>query len=285
MSDISTSINTISSFLAFNQLDSLTSLPPSSSRVVVLCGSAILPTASAVFSSLAHSPTLASTLVICGGIGHSTQLLYDAVRAHPVYHPLASDTSLSGLPESRVLFQILQRFHPDALSRFEEAGGKVLVEEQSTNCGANAVETRKVLEENEVSGPGLEEVVVVQDPTMARRTVAGFEKVYADAVTKPKFICCPTFTPVVENAAGDAKVLGFVAPPANPPGDMLWKMPRFIDLLLGEIPRLRDDENGYGPRGKGFIAYVEVPEEVEEAWRTLNEEFGDGGGMGRGKMV
>lgn len=40
-------------------------------------------------------------------------------------------------------------------------------------------------------------------------------------------------------------------------------------LALGEIPRLRDDENGYGPRGRGFIAHVDIPEAVEAAWRRL----------------
>jgi hypothetical protein len=29
---------------------------------------------------------------------------------------------------------------------------------------------------------------------------------------------------------------------------------RFISLLMGEVQRLRNDEQGYGPRGKGFFA-------------------------------
>lgn len=44
---------------------------------------------------------------------------------------------------------------------------------------------------------------------------------------------------------------------------------RLLSLALGEIPRLRDDENGYGPRGRGFIAHVDIPEAVEAAWRRL----------------
>ena len=51
-------------------------------------------------------------------------------------------------------------------------------------------------------------------------------------------------------------------------------MERFISLLLGEIPRLHDDEAGYGPRGKGFIAHVDVPEDILEAYRQLLPEFG-----------
>ena len=42
-----------------------------------------------------------------------------------------------------------------------------------------------------------------------------------------------------------------------------------IQLALGEIPRLRDDEQGYGPRGRGYIVHVDIPEEVERAWERL----------------
>ena len=48
-------------------------------------------------------------------------------------------------------------------------------------------------------------------------------------------------------------------------------MERYLTLLLGEIPRLRDDENGYGPRGKGFLAHVDIPEEVEAAFQLLQQ--------------
>lgn len=41
---------------------------------------------------------------------------------------------------------------------------------------------------------------------------------------------------------------------------------------MGEVPRLRDDAEGYGPLGKGFIAHVEVPPEVEAAWQTLRDD-------------
>jgi hypothetical protein len=44
------------------------------------------------------------------------------------------------------------------------------------------------------------------------------------------------------------------------------KMDRFLDLILGEIPRLKDDELGYGPKGKGFISSVEIPSDVLKAY-------------------
>ena len=38
----------------------------------------------------------------------------------------------------------------------------------------------------------------------------------------------------------------------------MWDMGRYLELLMGEVPRLTDDEDGYGPRGAGFIAHVDV---------------------------
>uniref|UniRef100_A0A383VEQ5 Uncharacterized protein n=1 Tax=Tetradesmus obliquus TaxID=3088 RepID=A0A383VEQ5_TETOB len=49
----------------------------------------------------------------------------------------------------------------------------------------------------------------------------------------------------------------------------LWGVERFLSLLLGEIPRLRDAPGGYGPRGSGFIDAVDIPQEVEAAWAWL----------------
>jgi hypothetical protein len=44
---------------------------------------------------------------------------------------------------------------------------------------------------------------------------------------------------------------------------------------MGEIPRLRNDEHGYGPRGAGYIAAVDIPLPVEAAYQRLLEPFGD----------
>ncbi len=49
----------------------------------------------------------------------------------------------------------------------------------------------------------------------------------------------------------------------------MWDIPRYRTLLMGEVPRLRDDENGYGPNGAGYLAHVDVPTEVEKAYETL----------------
>ncbi len=55
----------------------------------------------------------------------------------------------------------------------------------------------------------------------------------------------------------------------------MWDMERYITLLMGEIPRLSEDIYGYGPKEKGFIAHVDIPNEVVEAFSELKEEYSE----------
>lgn len=48
-----------------------------------------------------------------------------------------------------------------------------------------------------------------------------------------------------------------------------WPLERWVGLVTGEVRRLRDDEYGHGPRGRGFLAHVEVPGHVEAAHAAL----------------
>lgn len=147
---------------------------------------------------------------------------------------------------------------------------QILFEDQSTNCGANAAETRRVLERN---GVDVRSMVVVQDPTMSLRTKAAFEKVFEDVGVgvEVEVRCCPTFVPRVRMGEGGEVVWDVEGLEVG----SVWEMERFLDLLMGEVPRLRDDGNGYGPRGKGFITHVDVPREVEEAWESLRDVLGN----------
>lgn len=227
----------------------------------MLCGSSLLPLADDVFSALEDRPDLAHTVVICGGIGHSTQLLYQAVRQHQKYASLAN--KVDGLSEAAVLHLILQHFYPKVVEQIQSGTFKLLVETKSTNCGSNATETRRILEEHAVPTP--KSVIVVQDPTMSLRTVASFKKAYEDVSPAPTFLGCPTLVPVMSLQGG----LHFDVPPCR--DSDLWDHQRFFDLIMGEIPRLRDDEHGYGPRGKHFIVHVDIPDRVEDAWTRLRD--------------
>ncbi|KAJ3043666.1 hypothetical protein HDV00_004439 [Rhizophlyctis rosea] len=124
------------------------------------------------------------------------------------------------------------------------------------------------------------EVVVVQEPTMLRRTVAGFEKAF-EGIEGWKFIGWATFIPEVEEVKGEqgAGSICFKTPKlTDDEAGSIWEIGRFVDLCLGEIPRLRDDQHGYGPKGKGFIVHVDIPEEVEEGWKVVKAILGMEGG-------
>ena len=55
----------------------------------------------------------------------------------------------------------------------------------------------------------------------------------------------------------------------------MWDIDRYLTLLLGDVQRLSDNEDGYGPEGKGYIVHVDIPDEVEKAFMDLKKEFGD----------
>ena len=137
----------------------------------------------------------------------------------------------SGSAEADLMAAYLRREHG-----IEDA----LLERRSSNCGENVVLARDL-----VSAAGLApaSVALVQDPTMQRRMDAVFRLVWPDAVA--------------------------VNRPGPRRGRFAWPHERWLALLMGEVPRLRDDTDGYGPRGRGFQAHVDVPREVEAAYAAL----------------
>ncbi|ORX33761.1 hypothetical protein BD324DRAFT_638479 [Kockovaella imperatae] len=263
-------INTISTFLSSPCHD--LPLEDSVDTVFVLLGSSVLPLFAAVAQSILtrHGKT---TLVISGGRGHSTQYLYDAVAGHPVYHTLAD--KIQGLSEAEVIQTLLLGFWPDLRLKLESDQLRLMIEDRSTNCGSNAMETKRVLQE---AGISPERIHIIQDPTMHRRTLLCFMKAYGIDPTTAKNqrpdLRGWTFEPTIA-----ASVTGVPRwdIQMNRLGGIerhdLWNYARFFSLIMGEIPRLRDDGDGYGPRGAGFIPHEDIPHDVESAWRRLNDEI------------
>ena len=198
-------------------------------EVLVLLGSA-LPCAAQYAAKLNREKQFWH-FVISGGVGHSTALLRQAVRSLPDYAGL----EVEGRAEAEIFADILRR-----------SGGpcRMLIEGESTNCGDNAVRTRALLERR---GLRPRTIALIQDPTMQRRSAASFARVFPEA----RIFCAPPFRPSPDSAP------------------LYGSRERLIQLALGEIPRLRDDEQGYGPRGRGYIVHVDIPEEVERAWERL----------------
>lgn len=267
-SDIAKDVNLLATFLAHREVDVASLKTREPVDCVVICASSVLNQASQLFHALESRPSFTKTLVLVGGIGHSTTLIYDAVGRHSQYNTIHS--RIAELPEAQVLQQILSRFF--SLPGLEAGGPQVLIEDQSTNCGANAIKTRKVLDEAGVTD--LRTCIVVQDPTMSLRTIASFERAFEDfpPLQRPHFLACPVVVPKVHAVNGQLEyALGSVA---DLRAEDLWDMKRLCELLVGEVTRLKDDENGYGPKGKGFIGHVDVPAEVEAAANRVRQMLG-----------
>jgi hypothetical protein len=211
--------------------------------VLVLCGSAVLRSLT-VAADAVHDGA-ASRILVTGGIGHSTPYLREAVARHPTYR----DTDTTGRTEAALMAEILTR-------HLGVPAARVRTEEASTNCGQNAELSLRMLATDEQRPRAL---LVVQDPTMQRRTHAAFER--WRGTDGPEIRSHAPFVPVVgEAGAGETA--------AEP----VWTLDRFRDLALGEISRLTDDEHGYGPGGAGFIVHVDLPDDVVAAHRRLRSE-------------
>jgi len=237
-------INVVARFLALDDIGGRAKADRPAFDLVVLAGNAMLWT---LEGAVRKARTAGVPLLISGGIGHSTRLLAAAVDAHPVYRrALAAQTS-----EARLLGDIAAMFLGLDQSR-------LLLEEASTNCGENGLFSRRVLDER---GIAARSILLVQDPLMQRRTDASFRQAWTGAAC-PTIVNWPVQVPRLGHRHDRIDYL-------QSPLSRKWTPERFLSLLTGEIRRLRDDEHGYGPRGKGFLPHIDIPDDVEAATRHI----------------
>lgn len=246
--DLVEAVNAVAAFLALDDLHG--DVAARRFDMVVLAGNAVLATTAAACRAARAADV---PLLVTGGIGHSTSLLAEAVSAA---HP---EIAVADRPEAEILRDVALRIHGLDADR-------ILVETASTNCGENAAFTRRMLEERALRPSAL---LLIQDPLMQRRTDASFRRAWRGSPWRPEFVNWPTFVPRLEARHGRIAYA-----PGSPAG--LWSSERFLSLLMGEIPRLRDDANGYGPRGRDFIAHVDIPAEVERHFRKLAASLAPG---------
>lgn len=235
-------INTLGEWLSHNEF----AAPPavSDADLIILAGNAVIPTIDAACELAANSEL---PLLITGGIGHSTTFLYAAIAKHPHYNTIPT----TGRAEAAIIKDIATQF-------WKIPAEKVLTEEKSTNCGENARFTYELLKMQQIAPA---RAMIIQDPTMQRRTLATFERVWQSAAHQPQWRSWPGFVPLL---VSDETHTAF-----RPDEKGLWPVERYISLALGEIPRIRDDAQGYGPNGRDFISHVDIPLAVINAWEIL----------------
>lgn len=181
-------------------------------------------------------------LIFCGGIGHSTEILKNRIQEQERYRECEIQAS-----EAELFAEI-------ALKLYKVPRDRIRMDRLSSNCGQNAENARTLMEEEGIS---MDRLVLMQDPLMQRRSVMSLKRVMPEST---KILSFAPFIPRFDEHLNPICIYGGI-----------WSRERFLELLLGEIRRLRDDENGYGPNGKNFIGHVEIPPEVERAWKILYE--------------
>lgn len=203
----------------------------------ILCGGDVL--------ARAIRENVAEHYIIVGGEGHTTETLREKVREN------CPSVPTEGLPEAEIFNRYLNTVYG------LQADG---LETKSTNCGNNITLLLDLLQRRKID---FRTVILCQDATMQRRMEAGFRK-YAGEETV-----------IINYAAYEASVTacgGRLAYTEEIYG--MWETDRYVNLLMGEIPRLTDNAEGYGPRGKDFIAHVEIPAEVQNAFEKLKRIYG-----------
>ena len=185
---------------------------------------------------------ISNKLMIVGGIGHTTPSLRDN------FHARYPDMQTEQEPEARMIADYLHRAYG-----IEDA----LLETESTNCGNNVTYALELLKRKKIPAAS---AIIMQDPSMQRRMAAGFEKQLGKNPGM-NIICYAPYLPMLEAASGrlryEKQFWG------------LWDVDTYLTLLLGDIVRLRDDANGYGPAGKNYIAHVDIPRDAEDAFSLL----------------
>ncbi|EAR2925124.1 YdcF family protein [Salmonella enterica] len=237
-------VNTVGQWLAQNDFSGEQPYP---ADCVVLAGNAVIPT---IDAACLIAKAQGIPLLISGGIGHSTPFLYAAIARHPRYHTIRT----TGRAEAAILADIANQF-------WHIPAEKIWLEDQSTNCGENARFSCALIRQ---AKENINTAIVVQGPTMQRRTMATFRRVTSDDTDAPRWLSFPGFVPVLRYLNGGT---GFTDAKEG-----IWTVARYLSLIAGELPRLRDDETGYGPRGKDFIIHVDIPRDVETAWQVLQAD-------------
>ena len=250
MENVAANINILGRFCGKRDLMDLTSeqlqkvYRITQADVMVLFGGSILCGGDILADAMKNG--IAKKYIIVGGEGHTTETL--RVKMHAQF----PDIETANLPEAQVFAKYLEYQYglkPDFL------------ECKSTNCGNNITYLLELLRKNRIP---CKSIILAQDATMQRRMEAGLKKYVDDHVQIINYAVYSAKI-IVENHSlvYEKEIWG------------MWDIERYISLLLGEIPRLSDDVNGYGPRGKGFIAHVEIPSKVRNAFGELCSTYSE----------
>lgn len=216
----------------------------SKADIMVLFGGSILHGGDVLANAMKHD--IAEKYIIVGGAGHTT----DALRKQIMQ--VLPTVSAKRECEAQLFAFYLQETY-DLSADYLEC--------QSTNCGNNISYLLDLLTSKKIP---YKNIIFSQDATMQHRMEATMRNQVGND------ICIINYATYQVNVNWCNNGLFFESEPLG-----MWDMNQYITLLMGEIPRLTDDLNGYGPLGKGFITHVDIPQEVKNAFLELEKIYGD----------
>jgi Uncharacterized conserved protein len=190
---------------------------------------------------------ISKTFMIVGGEGHTTESLRQKMKK------ACPQIETEGKMEADIIQDYLKYWYDI---------DDCLIERDSSNCGNNVTNSLAIMKHHHISP---QNIIIVQDATMQRRMEAGFRKYLNPEIE------------IINFASYRAKIIvrdGILDfEPSNFWG--MWDVQQYVTLLMGEIPRLTDNQDGYGPNGKNYIVHVDIPQEVINAFTYLKKEYGN----------
>ena len=208
--------------------------------IMVLFGGSII--AGGDIFAQAIKEKIAKKYIIVGGYGHTTDTLINNIKEIM--------PNINYKTEAEIFNEYIKNKY-NAQADFLEI--------HSTNCGNNITNLLDIIKKEKLD---FNNIILIQDSTMQLRMWAVIKK-YIDENIE-----------VINYAAYKVKVINKDSKLIynNYPLGM-WNIDRYINLLMGEIPRLTDNKEGYGPKGKDFLIHIDIPEEAEKAFLELKKYY------------
>lgn len=229
-------------------VDYLTTIPENEhfqSDTLVIAGNS-LPSLIVSAAEFCESEASIQQVLFVGGIGHGTAPLIANCKK---MYPELDRSEWSDLSEAEITQEVFLHYCSRELT--------LRLEKKSTNTGENARFSYELFDQ---AAP--QNFWLVQDPLVQKRSHVTFSKEWGLplAAIQPLFFEQP-------------KLIDFDTRPhfENPQMDTWWAPEYFLSLVIGEIRRLNDDKEGYGPNGANFIPHVDVPEKVLMSYRRCQK--------------
>lgn len=178
--------------------------------------------------------------MISGGIGHTTGAMKSKI---------SEDFILSYQDEASILRGLIEHIY--------DKDETIIIENESTNCGMNIHNSLDIICKKKLS---IKSILLVHDPLMQRRIDATAKK----QSNHYEFYNLSLFVPNIKFKCGYYVSNDFKG---------LWTFDEYVSLMLGEMKRLIDNCEGYGPNGMNYICHVDIPKEVECSYNILLNKY------------